>query len=263
MLPLVISRRTTVEQGIQVVLSVSVSLKTYVTFFSRCTDLDKLKNNLHLLYNHCLDILLMNRQLKERCKVDAFLLKNLKLSVEMYMINALYNHIFDLITCCTADENEKFNLAIRNLAELQLHEFKVDPKLHEFVPAMKLEIMRLDAQTTVLDKLTCLKKAINIISERYNKKNKSIKILTTDDVIPALIFVIIKSGITHWTTNLHFLKYFTFTEFNCGNDAGAENFLIATLEAAITFIVQNTDLQRRKITLEHEKRVNFFFIYIT
>lgn len=71
------------------------------------------------------------------------------------------------------------------------------------------------------------------------------KILTTDDVIPVLIFVIIKSGMTHWITNLYFLKEFTFTDLT-GNDFGAENFLVATLEAAITFILNN-DFKMRDV----------------
>ncbi|XP_063695735.1 ankyrin repeat domain-containing protein 27-like [Culicoides brevitarsis] len=200
------------------------------------TDLQKLRNNTHLLYNHCVDVLLLNRRLKEKCRNDAFLLKNLKIAVEQYMINALYSHLFDAITLCTTEENEKFNKTIRSLSEIQLAEFNLDPRLYDYIPVMKLEIMKLDSHTTVLDKLNCLKRAINVISEKYNKMTENGKILTTDDVIPVLIFVIIKSGMTHWMSNLYFLKEFSFTDV-AGNNFGAENFLVATLEAAITFIL--------------------------
>lgn len=209
------------------------------------TDLEKLKNNTQLLYNHCVDVLLLNRRLKEKCRNDAFLLKNLKIAVEQYMINALYGHLFDAITLCTTEENEKFNKMIRNLADIQLSEFKLDSRLYDYIPAMKLELIKIESQTTVLDKLNCLKRAINTISEKYNKTTDNRKILTTDDVIPVLIFVIIKSGMTHWMSNLYFLKEFSFTDMT-GNNFGAENFLVATLEAAITFILNN-DFKMRDI----------------
>lgn len=209
------------------------------------TDLEKLKNNTHLLYNHCVDVLLLNRRLKEKCRSDAFLLKNLKIAVEQYMINALYTHLFDAITLCTTEENEKFNKMIRYLADIQLSEFKLDSRLYDYIPAMKLELIKIENQTTVLDKLNCLKRAINTISEKYNKTTDTRKILTTDDVIPVLIFVIIKSGMTHWMSNLYFLKEFSFTDLT-GNNFGAENFLVATLEAAITFILNN-DIKMRDV----------------
>lgn len=50
------------------------------------------------------------------------------------------------------------------------------------------------------------------------------------------MFVIVKSGLTHWITTLHFLKNFIFTEFSDGSDKGVDSFLITTLEAAILFI---------------------------
>lgn len=213
----------------------------------RNTDLEKLKNNTLLLYNHCVDMLLLNRKLKEKCKSDSFFLKNLRIAVETYMINALYTHLFDAITLCTIDENEKFNKIIGNLADVQLSEFNIDPKLYEFVPAMKLELIKIDNHTTVLDKLSCIKRALNTISDRYNKKMNNNKILTTDDVIPVLIFVIIKSGCRHWITHLHFIKEFSFTDYSSsGNEFGAENFLVATLEAAITFIMNN-DIKGRDL----------------
>lgn len=50
------------------------------------------------------------------------------------------------------------------------------------------------------------------------------------------MFVIVKSGLTHWITTLHFLKNFIFTEFSDGSDKGVDSFLITTLEAAILYI---------------------------
>lgn len=60
--------------------------------------------------------------------------------------------------------------------------------------------------------------------------------ISVDDLIPILVFVIVKSGLTHWITTLQFLKHFIFTEFSDGSDKGVDSFLITTLEAAIIYI---------------------------
>lgn len=69
-----------------------------------------------------------------------------------------------------------------------------------------------------------------------------------DDLLPILVFVIVKSGYTHWIATIHFLKNFIFTEFSDGSDKGVDSFLITTLEAAILYI-QTIDLREfRKST---------------
>lgn len=69
--------------------------------------------------------------------------------------------------------------------------------------------------------------------------------ISVDDLIPMLVFVIIKSGLTHWIATLHYLKNFIFTEFSDGSDKGVDSFLITTLEAAILYI-ETIDLQEFK-----------------
>lgn len=74
---------------------------------------------------------------------------------------------------------------------------------------------------------------------RHNNK------LAVDDLLPILVFVIIKSGHTHWIATIHFLKNFIFTEFSDGSDKGVDSFLITTLEAAILYI-ETIDLREFK-----------------
>lgn len=69
--------------------------------------------------------------------------------------------------------------------------------------------------------------------------------MSVDELIPILVFVIIKSGLTHWIATMHFLKYFIFTDFSDGSDKGVDSFLITTLEAAILYI-QSIDLREFK-----------------
>lgn len=76
------------------------------------------------------------------------------------------------------------------------------------------------------------------------------------------MFVITKSGFTHWIATIQFLKNFIFTEFSDGSDKGVDSFLITTLEAAILYI-QSIDLREFKkcsatyTTIHVKKHRNF------
>lgn len=85
----------------------------------------------------------------------------------------------------------------------------------------------------------CLRRALMSASQ-YRHSDISV-----DDLIPILVFVIIKSGLTHWIATMHFLKNFIFTDFSDGSDKGVDSFLITTLEAAILYI-QSIDLREFK-----------------
>lgn len=88
----------------------------------------------------------------------------------------------------------------------------------------------------------CLRRAITAATQ-YKLND-----LSVDDLIPILVFLIIKSGSPHWITTLHYLKHFIFTEFIDGSDKGIDSFIITTLEAAIMYIetMKIDDIQMRQ-----------------
>lgn len=58
------------------------------------------------------------------------------------------------------------------------------------------------------------------------------------------MFVIIKSGLTHWFATFRFLKDFILNDFAELSDKGADSFLITTLEAAIFYIKTFNETKR-------------------
>lgn len=88
--------------------------------------------------------------------------------------------------------------------------------------------------------LGCLRRALTAASQCRHSN------ISVDDLIPILVFVIIKSALTHWIATLHFLKNFIFTDFD-GSDKGVDSFLITTLEAAVMYI-RSIDLREFKKT---------------
>lgn len=59
-------------------------------------------------------------------------------------------------------------------------------------------------------------------------------------------FVIIKSGLTHWTATLKFLQHFLFNDLTDISEKGADSFLVSTLEASMTHIENIAEIQREK-----------------
>lgn len=111
----------------------------------------------------------------------------------------------------------------------------------------------------------CLRRAFSAASSCNHND------ISVDDLIPIVVFVIIKSNLTHWIATLHFLVKFMFTEMTDGFDKGADSFLVTTLEAAIHYISslnmascmlhgkQSTDTEDNEVTVpaHHERRRHF------
>lgn len=65
-----------------------------------------------------------------------------------------------------------------------------------------------------------------------------------DELISILVFVIIKSGLTHWFATFKFLKDFILNDLTELSEKGADSFLITTLEAAIFYIKTLNETKR-------------------
>jgi ankyrin repeat domain-containing protein 27 len=205
-------------------------------------DLYRVKNKTQLLYDHCLDIVLMNRRLSEKFREDVIFARKLKVAIEYYImnVNELYKHLFNGISICCEDECEQFNKALKSLSDLSLSEFDIDPKFSKMIPEMKAELVKIDKYEVAAEKLNCLKRAFDLVSEKYvsSESNQHSLIVTIDELLPIFIFVIIKSDLSHWIPTIHFVKLFS---LNCQTQPnqyfGAETFLITTLEATIMYIL--------------------------
>ncbi|XP_065092629.1 ankyrin repeat domain-containing protein 27-like [Ochlerotatus camptorhynchus] len=209
-------------------------------------NLKQYKEDVKKLYIQCLEIVLQNRKLKDRCQKDAHLKHNVKLAVETYMMDKLYDHVKDVINVCQQEQVESFNKTIRNLSDIHITEMKLKRSYADVIPIVKKELLRIDDCRTAIDKSSCLKKAFEIIAREHagaawGKNNGELKLMTTtDDVIPLLIFVITKTGLTNWIMNVTFLKEFQLNDPSSTvpqkDKHGQNNYLITTLEAVIVYI---------------------------
>ncbi|XP_053607301.1 ankyrin repeat domain-containing protein 27-like [Plodia interpunctella] len=214
----------------QIESSVHVFLKKHSTMPMAITTL---KDAVSELYTQCLQITLQNRRLREKSKVCKQVLENIKVAVECYMQQLLFNSLFKAICTCCAYEDSHLNKKIRNMGDIQLRDLDIKKELYHAVPKAKQILSKIDTYNTVLEKVLCLKQALNAINKLDGANN--IVLLTADDLLPVFVFLVIKSGLPNWYSQLTYMKEFRFSSVEkCDGDESA--FLITTLEAVIEHI---------------------------
>lgn len=180
------------------------------------------------LYAKCLRILLKDTRLRDRTTSNRSLLQTLKEAVETYMLNGLRRTLLKSIASSSAQEDATLNKIIKNLHELQLRDLSDRTDLYDGVSQGKLELSRLDRFSTVLGKIECLRRAVRAIS---NGKTT----VSSDDLLPIFIFLVIKVGLPNWHAQLALMKHFRFSS-SSSCEADEAGFLVTTLEAAVEHV---------------------------
>lgn len=91
-----------------------------------------------------------------------------------------------------------------------------------------LELSRLDGNFTVLGKINCLKRAVQFVSQGKST-------VSSDDLLPVLIFLVVKSGLASWCAQLTFMKQFRYSA-SSATEADEAGFLVTSLEAAVEHV---------------------------
>lgn len=192
-----------------------------------------LRDTVSELYTQCLQITLQNKRLRDKSKSCKQVLENIKLAVECYMQHLLFDYIFKPICTCCAYEDAHLNKKIRNMCDIQLRDLEIKKELYHAVPKAKQILSKIDTYNTVLEKVLCLKQALNAINKTDGSVNAAL--LTADDLLPVFVFLIIKSGLPNWYSQLTYMKEFRHSSIGKG-DGDESNFLVTTLEAVIEHI---------------------------
>lgn len=212
-----------IEQNVQLFLKKYPSLPIAI---------GTLKETIGDLYTQCLQTTLQNRRLREKSKSSKHILDNIKLAVESYMQHLLFETLFKSICTSCAYEDSHLNKKIRNMSDIQLRDLDIKKELYHAVPKAKQILSKIDTYNTTLEKIMCLKRALNAINKKDDSNN--IVFLTADDLLPVFVFLLIKSGLPNWYSQLTYMKEF---RFSCaGKDVDESAFLITTLEAVVEHI---------------------------
>ena len=230
------------------------AISNFTLRIQKASDYAKIRTNVKLLYDYCVNLLCH----KKNKNLDPHLAMNLKVAIEYYIMEALYDKVFDAITLHHNESSQKFNKILRKLSNIRMEDLNITnetpPKITENLNVMRIELTKISECKTSLDKLYCIKNVIDSISMCNDSK-----LMTTDELLPVLVFAMIKTNYYHWIPTLAYIK-----EFNLSQMLGPENqsagsvifYILTTLEAVIYFIETNEDLNLKSQQLISVKKVD-------
>ncbi|XP_043279723.1 ankyrin repeat domain-containing protein 27-like [Venturia canescens] len=184
------------------------------------------------LYARNLRMLLQDIRLREKTESNRHFLRTIKIATETYTLHGLRNVLPRSVAARTSYEDALLNKTIKNLHDVQLRDLGVRSDTYDGILRGKLELSRLTLNSTVLGKVGCLKKAIRYVTEQGTRN----RLVSTDDILPVLIFLVIRAGVPNWIGQLTFMRQFRFSTDSTNNETDEAGFLITSLEAAIEHV---------------------------
>ncbi|XP_071507715.1 ankyrin repeat domain-containing protein 27-like [Diadema antillarum] len=185
------------------------------------------------LFTKCIQIALKDVVLRTMQK-HAGHMDNLKIAMETYIMNAVYTKVFKAVSQFYAAEDANLNKITRNLSELQVKDVGVRAEFTTNVPRARRELSTLNKFSTPLGKMQCLRRTVLAITRQgfRGKIIENSKAMSSDDLLPLLVFLVVKSDIPNWLANLSYMQNFCLSNF-----AGGEfGFYMASIEAAVEHV---------------------------
>lgn len=212
------------------------AIKNFVARTHKASDYDKLKTNIKLLYDYCAN--LISSKKSKSVGDDPFLTTNLKIAVEYVLMDAVYEKVFDSICIKYSEENQKLNKIIRKLRDITEADMHVENLETESLKLMKIEVAKIAHCRCTIDKLNCMKSAIDTVSSKSGKK-----LMTVDELLPILVYLVIKSNFFQWIPTLIVIKEYNLSQIlTSDNQSSLISFVLTTFEAVIYFIQTNENL---------------------
>lgn len=185
------------------------------------------------LYTDCLRILLENAASREKVLSSRHYYWSIRVSLETYILYILRHVLLKSLSAGTAAEDAALNKITRNLSEIRLEDLLIRSDLQSRVDGGRLELSRLDCFVTVLGKIECLRRTVNYVSRGTTS------VVSSDDLLPVLVYLVIKAGLSNWMAQLAFMQQFRFSA-RSAHETDEGSFLITSLEAAIEHVKSGT-----------------------
>nr|XP_002123303.2 ankyrin repeat domain-containing protein 27-like isoform X2 [Ciona intestinalis] len=180
-------------------------------------------------------------------------------SLESYILHGTYVVNMRELNDIMSVQDEQLNKITRNLSSVKYDDLEIKEELCTGIPRARRELSMMNRFRTPGEKLECLENTIRFLSPRTSQatlqinandrseatnKNEPI-VMSSDDLLPILIYLVLKCEITNWLANLMYMKYFYFTKTN----KDQHSFYLATLEAAVEHVRnRNIKIDRTKLS---------------
>ncbi|XP_022380790.1 ankyrin repeat domain-containing protein 27 isoform X3 [Enhydra lutris kenyoni] len=191
-------------------------------------------DSVNALYTKCLQQLLRDSHLKMLAKQEAQM-NLLKQAVEMYVQHDIYDLIFKYVGTMEASEDAAFNKITRSLQDLQQKDIGVKPECSFNIPRAKRELAQLNKCTSPQQKLICLQKVVQLITQSPSQR-VNLETMCADDLLSVLLYLLVKTEIPNWMANLSYIKNFRFSS-SAKDELG---YCLTSIEAAIEYIRQGS-----------------------
>lgn len=186
------------------------------------------------LYTKCLQHLLRDSHLKMLARHEAQM-NLMKQAVEMYVQHDIYDLIFKYVGTMEASEDAAFNKITRSLQDLQQKDIGVKPEFSFNIPRAKRELAQLNKCTSPQQKLVCLRKVVQLITQSPSQR-VNLETMCADDLLSVLLYLLVKTEIPNWMANLSYIKNFRFSN-STKDELG---YCLTSVEAAIEYIRQGS-----------------------
>ncbi|XP_076470280.1 ankyrin repeat domain-containing protein 27-like isoform X2 [Babylonia areolata] len=187
-------------------------------------------------FTKAMQLLLKDSVVRRSAKHNSAYMDGLKVAVETYMMNSVHTRLFRVVTALMANEDSEINKMTRNLSSLQLQDIGIRKIFSQNLPPAKKELAGLNRFSSPMGRLFCIKRVVTALTrplKQSGKSDDSTAMMTTDDFLPILIFLIIKSEIPNWMANLVYMRHFHLAKSSDDDEFG---FYLASVEAALEHI---------------------------
>ncbi|XP_071958222.1 ankyrin repeat domain-containing protein 27-like [Antedon mediterranea] len=200
------------------------------------TNLRHIIDETNTIFTKAMRTALRDPGLRKTVKQDKAYLDLLKVAMETYVMHSVYKKVFKVLSSLFANDDAALNKTTRNLSELQVKHLGIRSEFTMNVPRARRELTNMNQCKTPLEKLHCLRRTIMGLSQPNMKTkptpSESSAVLSSDDLLPLLVFLVVKSEVPNWLTNLAYLHNFRFSSIH--NDEFG--FYLASVEAAVEHV---------------------------
>ncbi|XP_038662488.1 ankyrin repeat domain-containing protein 27 isoform X3 [Scyliorhinus canicula] len=189
-------------------------------------------DEVNALYTKCLQYLLRDSRLKILIKQE-MQMALLKQAVEMYVLHGIHDQIFKSVGTIEASQDAAFNKTTRGLQDLQLKDLGIKSQFSINIPRAKRELSQLNRCTSPQLKLICLRNVVHAVMQSPSQR-VNLHSMSADDLLPVLLYLLVKTEIPNWMANLSYIKNFRF----CSAVKDELGYCLTSFEAAVEYIHQ-------------------------
>ena len=182
-------------------------------------------------------------------------------AVETILLSRLHERVFGVVSMAFAAEDACVNKRAKNV-EVEVADsltsledaLGVEERLRPSLEEAGEELSRLPGLRSPMEKMRCFQAAIGHISDGC--KDGSVGPLSSDDILPAVIFLLLRTrSVLHWTAHVNYTSSFTLSSRRSQLGTNDHGYILATMEAALEHIKNGVTVTPGTLPTEEDDRL--------